>query len=53
MGEEYRKQWTWVPGMSETFILSLSDPDDVRYEPEIALCLKLSGSNACNVEQCC
>lgn len=28
MGEEYRKQWTWVPGMSETFILSLSDPDD-------------------------
>ncbi|KAF3494619.1 hypothetical protein DY000_02057545 [Brassica cretica] len=35
MGEEYRKQWTWVPGMSETFILSLSDPDDVRNEPEI------------------
>ncbi|KAL0799672.1 hypothetical protein Bca101_054847 [Brassica carinata] len=35
MGEEYRKQWTWVPGMSETFILSLSDPDDVRNEPEM------------------
>ncbi|ESQ35132.1 hypothetical protein EUTSA_v10006526mg [Eutrema salsugineum] len=28
MGEECRKEWTWVPGMSETFILSLSDPDD-------------------------
>ncbi|XP_010462744.1 PREDICTED: uncharacterized protein LOC104743346 [Camelina sativa] len=28
MGEECRKQWTWVPGMAETFILSLSDPDD-------------------------
>ncbi|EFH69180.1 hypothetical protein ARALYDRAFT_312653 [Arabidopsis lyrata subsp. lyrata] len=28
MGEECRKQWTWVPGMGETFILSLSDPDD-------------------------
>ncbi|KAL1224181.1 putative helicase MAGATAMA 3 [Cardamine amara subsp. amara] len=28
MGEECLKQWTWVPGMGETFILSLSDPDD-------------------------
>ncbi|KFK43885.1 hypothetical protein AALP_AA1G186300 [Arabis alpina] len=28
MGEEHRKHWTWVPGMGETFILSLSDPDD-------------------------
>ncbi|CAH2037301.1 unnamed protein product [Thlaspi arvense] len=28
MGEDCRKQWTWVPGMAETFILSLSDPDD-------------------------
>ncbi|AEE29498.2 P-loop containing nucleoside triphosphate hydrolases superfamily protein [Arabidopsis thaliana] len=28
IGDECRKQWTWVPEMGETFILSLSDPDD-------------------------
>ncbi|XP_019057963.1 PREDICTED: uncharacterized protein LOC104812332 isoform X2 [Tarenaya hassleriana] len=28
MGQELRKQWTWEPGMGESFILTLSDPDD-------------------------